>query len=189
MKKNHIIFIAVIMMMVSGCDFFRKVAGRPTSDDIRRKKEAIAKAEMETGVYDAAEAQEDSVMTSVADIAVDVPVEKESVEDSLNARAVLKQYKCVMYNLKSLKGLSSGELSHKYYIIVGSFKDSANADKFFARVAEDPVLEPVKMHFRTGMEAVGVCPRDRLSEIAEMLEYVKEQPFCPKDAWVLVNQE
>jgi hypothetical protein len=95
----------------------------------------------------------------------------------------------MMYRLSSLKGLSSGELQHGYYIVVGSFKDAANADKFIAKVSKHPDMDPVKVRFRTGMVAVGVCPRNRIAEIAAVIDDVKSKSFCPKDAWILVNEE
>lgn len=179
-------FVAVVLMMVSGCDFFRKVAGRPTSEDIQAKKAEIAKVEEEKLI----KVREQARLDSLAEVArLAALAEEKAVADSLAARAVLEQNKCVMYDLNSLKGLASGELFHRYYIVVGSFRDSSNADKFMTDVAKDSLMAPVKMRFRTGMVAVGVCPRNKLTEIAEVIGYVKEQKFCPKDAWVLVNQE
>lgn len=202
MKKSHIIFVAVMLMMVSGCDFFRKVAGRPTSSEIEAKREHIAKLEIgqqdECNEKKEAYALPDTSLEKqvVADhnaqhLTAEVmkPDEEKAIADSLEAIEILKKNNCVMFNLSRHKGVSSGKLSHRYYIIVGSFRDAANADKFMTKVAQDPTMEPVKMHFRTGMDAIGVCPRNKLSEIADVIGYVKDQKFCPKDAWVLVNQE
>jgi hypothetical protein len=115
---------------------------------------------------------------------------REKVErDSLAAVQALKDKGCMMYELASLKGLSSGELDHRYYFVVGSFRDGANADKFIRKVAKDTLMSPVKIHFRTGMIAVGVCPHDKIAEMASVIDDVRAKSFCPKDAWILVNAE
>ena len=109
--------------------------------------------------------------------------------DSLAAHQTLKEKGCQIYELKSLKGLSSGELSHRYYLIVGSFKEGANADKFISKVAKDSLMQPVKVKFRTGMIAVGVCPRNKIADMPSVIEEVRTKKFCPKDAWILVNEQ
>lgn len=168
--------------MLSGCDFFRKVAGRPTSDDIEAKRIEIARVEAQRARE---QARQDSIRLALEQALI---AEEKAVKDSLDALASLKEKSCMMYNLASLKGLSSGELHHQYYIVVGSFKDAANADKFIQKVSQFPDMDPVKVRFRTGMIAVGVCPRNRISEVAGVVDDVRSMSFCPKDAWILVNE-
>ena len=45
MRHPVILLISVSLFMVTGCDFFRTLAGRPTSEDIERKKVEILKEE------------------------------------------------------------------------------------------------------------------------------------------------
>lgn len=45
MKKSTILMLMVTLAVVTGCDFFRKLAGRPTSVDIEEKRVAIMRAE------------------------------------------------------------------------------------------------------------------------------------------------
>ena len=45
MKKNILPALLALMLVVTGCDFFRMVAGRPTSKDIEKKRIEIMKAE------------------------------------------------------------------------------------------------------------------------------------------------
>ena len=47
MKKSYILVLLLVMLTVTGCDFFRKVAGRPTTEDIEAKKVEIARVERE----------------------------------------------------------------------------------------------------------------------------------------------
>ena len=182
MKKSYILILCVAVLMVSGCDFFRKVAGRPTSADIEIKRAEIARVEAEKARE---EARLDSIRVAVEQARI---AEEKAAKDSLDAHASLKEKSCMIYNLASLKGLSSGELHHQYYIVVGSFKDAAHADKFIQKVSQFPDMDPVKVRFRTGMIAVGVCPRNRIAEIASVIDDVRSMSFCPKDAWILVNE-
>lgn len=183
MKKTYIFIVLLAVLMLSGCDFFRKVAGRPTSEDIDAKRGEIARVEEQ-------KAREQARLDSIAAVLEQARIaEEKAVKDSLDALDALKGKGCMMYRLSSLKGLSSGELQHGYYIVVGSFKDAANADKFIAKVSKHPDMDPVKVRFRTGMVAVGVCPRNRIAEIAAVIDDVKSKSFCPKDAWILVNEE
>ena len=45
MKKTYILLALVVMSTVTGCDFFRKLAGRPTSEEIESKRLEIIMAQ------------------------------------------------------------------------------------------------------------------------------------------------
>ena len=47
MKQSYILLGLAVMMTVTGCDFFRKIAGRPTSEYIEEKKLEILRAELQ----------------------------------------------------------------------------------------------------------------------------------------------
>ena len=186
MKIKHILFVLSVLVAVSGCDFFRKVAGRPTSSDIQEKKILIERDKADK----LAKAQEQARLDSLAEVKLKMALAEEAMkQDSLAALKALYDQNCMLYDLKSLKGLASGELSHRYYIVIGSFKEEENADKQLAKVEKkNASLEPQKIHFRNRMIAVGVCPSNKLTEVVEVLDEVKAYPFCPKDAWILVNE-
>ena len=186
MKVRHILFLLLTLVALSGCDFFRKVAGRPTSSDIQEKKILVEQDKADK----LAKAQEQARLDSLAEVKFRLALAEETLkQDSLAALKALYDQNCMLYNLQSLKGLASGELSHRYYIVMGSFKEEENADKLLSKVEKkDSSLEPQKIHFRNRMIAVGVCPSNKLTEVVEVLGDVKEYPFCPKDAWVLVNE-
>ena len=38
MRKSYILLALTALLMITGCDFMRKLAGRPTSEDIENKK-------------------------------------------------------------------------------------------------------------------------------------------------------
>jgi hypothetical protein len=184
MKRTYILIFLALILMTSGCDFFRKVAGRPTSADIEAKKVKIVQAEAEKIELACEQARLDSLEAENERIRI---AQEMAARDSAAAHETLKQMNCMQYALSSLKGLASGNLEHKYYVIIGSFKDEANADKFLSKVAGEPGMEPVKIHFRNRMIAVGVAPRDKIAQMPSVVEEVRTKSFCPKDAWILVN--
>lgn len=186
MKKSCILILLAAAFVVEGCDFFRKVAGRPTSDDIEAKRVEIAHVKEKMEEHAREQARLDSIKVAMEQARL---AEEKAAQDSLDALSVIKEKGFMMYDLESLKGLSSGELNHRYYVVVGSFKDAGNADKFITKVEAEPGMDPVKVRFRTGMVAVGVCPSDKVTQVAAVLDDVRAKSFCPKDAWVLVNEQ
>ena len=186
MKKSYILVLFAVMLLVTGCDFFRKVVGRPTSDEIEVRRVAVEQDKAQKAEL----AREQARLDSLAEVKQRMMAAKEmETRDSLAAHTALKEKGCVLYDLSSLKGLASGELAHRYYLIVGSFRDAANADKFMSKIAEDSAMEPVQVHFRTGIVAVGVCPRDKITQMVSVIDEVRTKSFCPKDAWILVNEQ
>ena len=76
MKRLVLVIMAVSALAVTGCDFFRSLAGRPTSNDIHQKKIEI-------------QLQEQAVMQARLD---SLKREQQIVQDSLNALDSIRQY-------------------------------------------------------------------------------------------------
>ncbi len=181
MKKSYILVLFSAMLMLSGCDFFRKVAGRPTSEDIEAKKVEIARVEKEREELAREQARQDSINAVMEQIRL---AEEKAAKDSLDALATLKNKRCKVHWISGLKGLD-----HRYYFVVGSFKESGNANRFISRLSKYPEMKPVKVRLRSGMYAVAVCPRDKVTEVPAVVDKVRAKQFCPKEAWVLVNEQ
>ena len=98
MKKTAILLILTLALTVTGCDFFRRVAGRPVSADIENKRVAILKAEEA-----ALQAYLDSVKM----------VREKVVSDSLAALDSLKAYGTMMNGPAVLGGLTGEPLSRR----------------------------------------------------------------------------
>lgn len=174
------------LLCLTGCDFFRKVAGRPTGADIEDKRVAIARAEEQKAAAAAEQARLDSLQ------AVRKALEEAALQaerDSLAAYEYLSLQNCRMYDLSRVKGLAKGALDHRYYIVIGSFREEANADRYISKLTVEPALEPVKIHFRTGMIGVGVRPCDKIADVRTSYDQVRTMKSCPKDAWILVNEQ
>ena len=173
MKKSYILLVIVSLVCLTGCDFMRKLAGRPTSEDVELKRIEILRAEEA-----ALQARLDSLRS----------VEQRMMQDSLNALDSIRQLGGSILNPASLGGLFATKLESRYYIILGSFRSRANAEGLF-NVAKDAGYKPALISFgKGGLIAVGVSPVNKLSDAFAALNSVKKEKFCPKDVWILVNE-
>ena len=171
MKKSMILMLMVTLTVVTGCDFFRKLAGRPTSEDIEEKRVAIMRAE---------EAAHQARLDSIR-------MEHQKVVDSLALMDSIRQQGGPIHNPESLGGFFSTKLESRYYIIIGSFRSRANAE---ALLASEPVAgySPELICFRNGLIAVGVAPADNVKDAYSSLKKVRAEKFCPSDVRILVNE-
>ena len=174
MKRSVLICLLCLCTftaLFTGCDAFRRLAGRPVSAEIEAKRAAIEAVE---------EAQHQARMDSLK------KVEKQ-MADSLAVLDSLENHNEIMRSPKSLGGLYSEELAHRYYIIVGAFVDKGNAAALKLD-AQKAGYEVALINFRNGYTAVGLCPSDSIVVAYDWLRKVKEEKFAPADAWILVNQ-
>ena len=171
MKKIMIVLMGLSLFAVTGCDFFRQLAGRPTSADIEAKRLEILIAEQQ-----AAQARLDSLMK-----------QQQIAKDSLAALDSIAQYGGTILNPAKLGGLFATRLEARYYVIVGAFRVRANAENLLLK-AKNAGYEPALISFNTGLIAVGLCPCCNIVDAKDALKKVKTEKFCPKDVWVLLNE-
>ena len=106
MRHSVTLLLAVLMMTVTGCDFMRVLAGRPTSKDIENKRLEIIKAEEA-----ALQAKLDSMRLQ----------EEKRVADSLAAMQALVSAGVVLSGPERLGGLVGESLPSKYHVVAGAF--------------------------------------------------------------------
>ena len=173
MKKSYIILIVAVVLCLTGCDFMRKLAGRPSSEDVEIRRIEILRAQEA-----ALQARLDSLRRE----------EQKMMQDSLNALDSIRQSGGSILNPAALGGLFATKLEARYYVVLGSFKSKANAEALF-NVAKDAGYKPAMINFgKGGLIAVGVCPANRLSDAYAALSEVRNESFCPQDVWILVNE-
>jgi len=185
--------IAVLTLSASGCDFFRQIAGRPTSEEIAWKKSQIEEIERKR-----AEAEDiDDTLSVVIEELVDneavaqpdtKPVAQTDTEKSSDSdmRSTLSSKGIKVSGSKMVSESVKDLIKSRYVIIIGAFGSPANAEAQAARSRElsfDAILIP----YSNGLTAVGVCPSDDLSECTEALIRIRKEEFCPADAWILDN--
>lgn len=172
MGRNAVIAMVFVTTIVCGCDFFRGLAGRPTSAEINEKRAAIEAARVEEAARE--QARRDSVRLA-----------EKAVADSVAALERLTALGIKMLPLSEL-GVVYGGLEPGYSIVVGSFKSLKNAERMAAEVA-DAGYVPSVLKFSNGMSAVAVESKTRIAEALASYEKVKSEKFCPEDAWILCN--
>ncbi|MBR5660867.1 MAG: SPOR domain-containing protein [Bacteroidales bacterium] len=99
-----VVIMLSVALLATGCDFFRVLAGRPTSKDIEAKRSAILQES-----YAAATEQSEEVKEEV----------KEEVVPSVPA--------------DSQPVVKTGE-KKRFYVIMGAFSSRENADRYAARI-------------------------------------------------------
>lgn len=171
MRKIMMLLIGVSLFAVTGCDFFRQLAGRPTSEEIEIKRLEIIRAE---------QAAEQARLDSIR-------MEQKIAADSLAALDSIAQYGGTILNPAKLGGLFATRLEARYYVIIGAFRMRANAEQLLLK-AKNAGYEPALISFNTGLIAVGLCPCNNVVDAKDALKKVKVEKFCPKDVWILLNE-
>lgn len=175
--KNKILVISAFLLVAllsGGCDMFRSIAGRPTSSDLEAMRAELA----------AREAAEAARLDSLER----VRLEAAAAARTAAALDTLETMKGFLRTPARFGGLSSGmEPGSKYYIVVGSYLDKANARKYSDKLVGDGFPSEA-ISFRNGFTAVGVCPTDDPADLLASLRRVRKESFCPKEVWILVNE-
>lgn len=174
-----ILLLASLTLLVSGCDFFRTLAGRPTSDELAAIINAKEKAAAEA-VAKASEAQAAPDTLAAADTvaAVQAPAVQAPATPAVQPAAEPAP--------AAGKPRPSKILSLKYYIVVGTFSSDENARKLVSK-AEAKGFPAAVFPFR-GMSGVAVCGTDSHEEIKASLAKVRESGIFPKESWIFVNK-
>ena len=179
MRKAIIIAaMAASVCLLGGCDFIRTLAGRPVSSEIAAKR---AQIEKETELV---RQRKDSIEAAAS-------LERERIRkwvtDSLALEDSLRRSGDDVVKTSARMGVSHASLNNRYYGMIGAFSSSANAARQAAR-AEKAGYPATVIPLKNGISAVGVCATNSLTEICAALKKVRQEPFCPDDAWILKNE-
>ena len=171
MKKILVITaLAVTVCLLGGCDFFRQLAGRPTSKYIRAKQERIERAIL------LHQQRLDSLKL----------VQKQ-ISDSLATLDSLRDAKESLISTRQLTGGGKYDLPYRYYVMIGSFSSPDNARRQATR-AEEAGYPATLIPFRNRFTSVACCPSNNLTEVYASLRRLRKEKFCPADAWILNNE-
>ena len=155
------VILLSVTVMVTGCDFFRVLAGRPTSKEIATKREEILRS-----------AQDDRtpVEPGMADENHGMTDEKPGVTEEA-AEPVRPA------------GTTSGE-KKRFYVIMGAFSSRENAERYAERIKTFG-YEPEFFGFTEGRTAVGIGGTDDAEQAKAFMKELKGQDFCPDGVWIL----
>lgn len=184
MKKSLIAAMIMAAVVCTGCDTFRKLAGRPTSSEIEIKRaEIVRMKELEHKIMmDSLAAVEKALSDSLA-----IADSLENVTPEPTVTKIGGQERGHVMNPSVMGGLFTAKLDYKYYVVVGAFADRNNAEKMLGTVNASGYTATI-LSFRNGLNAVGTCPTDDLNQAFKSLDKVSLESFCPADAWILVNE-
>ena len=175
-----VIVMLSFALLATGCDFFRVLAGRPTSKEIAAKRELIKR-------------QEDSLRlvakpeTSSKPIVSDQPAATDQPSATAKPEVTSKPETAAKPAAAASEGkVSPGAKAEKkrFYVIMGTFSSKDNAERYAAKLREKG-LEPEFFGFKEGHTAVGVGGTDDQDEAKAYLADLKRQDFCPSGAWII----
>ena len=152
-----IVLVLSVALMATGCDFFRVLAGRPTSKDIESKRELILRSSEQPVSTGQAEAKPDTVVAAPSRPAGDKDPSTSS---------------------------GAGTEKKRFYVIMGAFSSRENAEKYAARI-KGFGYEPEFFGFTEGRTAVGIGGTDDQEEAKAFMKELKGQDFCPEGVWIL----
>ena len=188
-KAITIAAFAVIVCLLGGCDFFRVLAGRPTSREIEAKRMLIlgqdtlsqqAATDPARPVLDLLPGEDtaDGTQTTPQTEQVKVP------KTEPTPPAPPANLGNTKISTRSSATFTQNRPEYRYYVMIGTFSTRENAVKLASRV-EAAGYTTALIPFRSGLTAVGVCPSDDLGVVCNALEKLRSESFCPKDAWIL----
>lgn len=174
--KTRILTLSVgllVLASLTACDQVRKLAGRPTSADIELIRERIAKDKAREKEI------EDSIRLAIA-------AAEKAKADSVAACDSFAAMPGYIRTPERVRGIKSGSADHRFYVAVGAFKSPENAQRLAAKFDAE-TYKPTVVFTGSGLNVVLVCPTDKVQEAFSSFKMVKQNPLCPKEAWVLVN--
>ena len=174
---KRIFLILALALTVQSCDFVRVIAGRPTAEQVESIRQDLARQEEERH-----QARLDSMKKVQQHMADSIAAMEAFLLDSLSQSKGLR-------NPSNLGGLQTtmDELEGNYYIVVGAFRDIANARRKQSSCYDAGY--PAKIvSFRNGLNAVAICPSSSLGEVMKQRAAITNTSVCPKDAWILSNK-
>lgn len=174
MKPIHFLTVMMLaaLLCTGGCDVFRKIAGRPVSSEIETVK-AAAEAEK------SAARKADSLA---------IAADREAEADSVWAVKLLDSLKVNIIHSSKMGGAVSDARVPAYHVVVGSFKNMANAGSLLEKVQASGYPASI-LRLGNGYAVVSVCPSDRISDIADAYVRLSREKFCPRGAWILNNSD
>lgn len=173
----------IIALSVTSCDFFRKLAGRPTAAQLatlqwrKDSLERAAKANVSAA---------DTILVSSASAAPAVATDVTTLKASLSAAIP----GTIIHSLSRYGGLSAESgmkvsTLPRYSIIVGTFKNVDNAARYTLTMKKKGFTSAQSLHLKGAYTLVMVASVESVQEVLSVFGDFSGR--LPKDAWVLLN--
>lgn len=173
MKTKYLAFSVLIAaaLLLSSCDMMRSLAGRPTSADIIAKQALIEKHEQ-----------------ALLEEKASIEAARKREADSVAAREAIFSLDIVRRRADSVSSLKNLSVGSTYSLIMGTFSQKDNAERLGARIAAGGYSYKV-ITFRNGFCVVAACPSDDPVEFYSSVESLRKEPYCSRDAWILIDEQ
>ena len=194
----------IIALSVTSCDFFRKLAGRPTAaqlatlqwrkDSLERAAKANVSAADTILVSSASAAPASPAVATpapttpapVASAAPAVTTDVTALKASLSAAIP----GTIIHSLSRYGGLSAESgmkvsTLPRYSIIVGTFKNADNAARYTLAMKKKGFTSAQSLHLKGAYTLVMVASVESVQEVLSVFGDFSGR--LPKDAWVLLN--
>lgn len=168
MNRSVIFLLLVLMFSMTSCDFMRRMAGRPTSNELEMLKGEIDRIEL-------LRREEARVKASLDSLEQAKKAVQDSIADARKQTAVPDYAQYITKNLEN-----------RFYVIIGAFQSYENA-KVLMNKAERYGYSPSLIMCRNGLIGVAVCPVDKYEDAVCALKILRKEKFCPSDIWIYTN--
>ena len=174
MNKTLLLISAFLtLFLVSSCDFFRHMAGRPDSAWINAKKARIELAQQRRDSVE--RARRDS-----AAMAAKAAADSVQVLDSLRKAGKLRLASAV-------RSIPKSWLNARWGVVVGAFGDDKNAGRLVSKYEASGFK--CRVHkTRSGLNIVLVAPCNNVADVIKAYRDIKKLPFGAKECWVILNE-
>lgn len=169
--------VSAAAVLSCGCDMMRTLAGRPDSGEIAAKAAAIEEYEAAQEALKA-QAEADELRRQAA-------IRQEA--DSLAAEESIRSRYSVIKPVSSNLLTNPEVLTSRYFLVLGSFREEANALRLKAKV-EVKGYPAELFRYRNGTIAVVVRQSGTVKEFSELLGRAVKEDFYPQEAWLIVNE-
>lgn len=174
--------VFVFAVSVSSCDFLRRMAGRPTGEELAAlasKRDSLLQAEKVR--------IEQPSLPDTSSLSGQEPDEAVSGQSDTVQVAVLKEKAGNLYmrSLSQFKGCA--EADALFYVIAGTFREPENARRFTSRNLSDGFSLAQTLHLGNGLYLTSVYQTDNADDALAFLS--KFKALLPAEAWVLINDQ
>lgn len=165
------IILTAALLSLGGCDFLRRMAGRPTSADIEAKRELIL--------------QDSLKRQAIADSLERVRQARLAYEaDSVAVMDTISRLGIIVKSVSDVSSLKNVSFPARYWLVTGAFRSESNASRLVSRL-EQLGFECRSVKSRRGLTTVLAAPNVTVRGLFDDYKrYAASDQFNPQ-VWIL----
>lgn len=161
---------ALVLILLPGCDFARRLTGRPDSEalaEMRHCRDAFLQKQMLLK----RKRTEDSLLL---------------VRDSLLLDSLMRCSHVAVRKVSQLAARPKDALDSKYYLMMGYFRKEGNAARLGDTISSRGYA-PLLISFSDGATAVALFPSEFVQTALDCRMMISGCDFFPEDSWIMYN--